>query len=213
MSPSQVGAVDDEPSSPLQNASKLLSDMNAEMQLNMSGVDSMNEAPKAGVVSTPAMDPNSRNGSIRPTTTAPANQALVYPKMAGDLEQVVYPVGATNGIDPMYSEHINNVPYPMPAKQEIDNSDARRQFADNRKKSTNVDPRWFGARRSSWLRTILLAARLVANSSILSTVSLIARYVSFVVGRRGGDFANQFDSSMVWKLSTKSRAARSTILF
>ncbi|OGE48363.1 hypothetical protein PENARI_c029G03693 [Penicillium arizonense] len=142
MSPSQVGAVDDEPSSPLQNASKLLSDMNAEMQLNMSGVDSMNEAPKAGVVSTTAMDPNSRNGSIRPTTTAPANQALVYPKMAGDLEQVVYPVGATNGIDPMYSEHINNVPYPMPAKQEIDTSDARRQFADNRKKSTNVDPGW-----------------------------------------------------------------------
>ncbi|KAJ5942227.1 hypothetical protein N7516_002395 [Penicillium verrucosum] len=62
--------------------------------------------------------------------------------MAGDLEQVVYPVGATNGIDPMYSEHINNVPYPMPAKQEIDTSDARRQFPDNRKKSTNVDPGW-----------------------------------------------------------------------
>ncbi|KAJ5779550.1 Heat shock factor (HSF)-type DNA-binding [Penicillium paradoxum] len=141
MSPSQVGAVDDEPSSPLQQASKLLNDMNAELQFNMNSVDSMNDPQKA-VVSTPTMDPNARNGSLRPTTTAPPNQGLVYPKMTGDLEQVVYPVGATNGIDPMYSEHINNVPYPMPAKQEIDPSDARRQFPDNRKKSTNVDPGW-----------------------------------------------------------------------
>lgn len=141
MSPSQVGAMDDEPSSPLQQASKLLNDMNAELQFNMNGVDSMNDPQKA-VVSTPTLDPNARNGSLRPATAAPPNPALVYPKMAGDLEQVVYPVGATNGIDPMYSEHINNVPYPMPAKQEIDTSDARRQFPDNRKKSTNVDPGW-----------------------------------------------------------------------
>ena len=140
MSPSQVGAVDDEPSSPLQQASKLLNDMNAELQFNMNGVDPMND-PQKTVVSTPNLDPHARNGSLRPAATVPPNPALAYPKMAGDLEQVVYPVGATNGIDPMYSEHINNVPYPMPAKQEID-TDARRQFADNRKKSTNVDPGW-----------------------------------------------------------------------
>ncbi|KAJ5138562.1 uncharacterized protein N7515_003410 [Penicillium bovifimosum] len=145
MSPSQAGTVDDEPSSPLQQASKLLNDMNAELQFNMNGnmngVDSMNDPQKA-VVSTPTIDPNARNGAIRPPTAAPQNPAIVYPKMAGDLEQVVYPVGATNGIDPMYSEHINNVPYPMPAKQEMDPADARRQFPDNRKKSTNVDPGW-----------------------------------------------------------------------
>ncbi|CAG8946128.1 unnamed protein product [Penicillium salamii] len=153
MSPSQVGAVDDEPSSPLQQASKLLSDMNAELQFNINGADSMNDPQKTTVVSTPTMDPNARNGSLRPANVAPPNpnqaqqaqvqtQALVYPKMAGDLEQVVYPVGATNGIDPMYSEHINNVPYPMPPKQEVDPSDARRQFPDNRKKTNNVDPGW-----------------------------------------------------------------------
>jgi osomolarity two-component system response regulator SKN7 len=144
MSPSQVGAVDNEPSSPLQHASKLLNDMNAELQLNMNSVDSMNDAQKATVVSTPTMDPNARNGSLRPTNAAPSNpnSALAYPKMTSDLEQVVYPVGATNGIDPMYSEHINNVPYPMPPKQEADPSDARRQFSDNRKKTNNVDPGW-----------------------------------------------------------------------
>lgn len=143
MSPSQVGPVDDEPPSPLQQASKLLNDMNAELQFNMNGVDSMNDPSKTAVVSTPTMDPNARNGSLRPANAAPPNpNALVYPKMAGDLEQVVYPVGATNGIDPMYSEHINNVPYPMPQKQEVDPSDARRQFPDNRKKTNNVDPGW-----------------------------------------------------------------------
>jgi osomolarity two-component system response regulator SKN7 len=144
MSPSQVGTGDDEPSSPLQQASKLLNDMNAELQFNMNGVDSMNDPQKATVVSTPTMDPNARNGSLRPPNAAPPNPnpALVYPKMTGDLEQVVYPVGATNGIDPMYSEHINNVPYPMPPKQEVDPSDARRQFPDNRKKTNNVDPGW-----------------------------------------------------------------------
>lgn len=145
MSPSQVGAVDDEPSSPLQQASKLLSDMNAELQFNMNGTDSMNDPQKGTVVSTPTMDPNMRNGSLRPANAAPnpaQPEALVYPKMAGDLEQVVYPVGATNGIDPMYSEHINNVPYPMPPKQEVDPPEARRQFPDTRKKTNNVDPGW-----------------------------------------------------------------------
>ncbi|KAJ5334185.1 Heat shock factor (HSF)-type [Penicillium brevicompactum] len=145
MSPSQVGAVDDEPSSPLQQASKLLSDMNAELQFNMNGTDSMNDPQKGTVVSTPTMDPNMRNGSLRPANAAPnpaQPEALVYPKMTGDLEQVVYPVGATNGIDPMYSEHINNVPYPMPPKQEVDPPEARRQFPDTRKKTNNVDPGW-----------------------------------------------------------------------
>ncbi|KAJ5570555.1 uncharacterized protein N7459_009985 [Penicillium hispanicum] len=145
MSPSQVGAVDDEPSSPLQQASKLLNDMHAEMQLNLGGIESMNDPQKAGAaapVATPTMDESARNGVVRPATTAPPNPALVYPKMGGDLEQVVYPVGATNGIDPMYSEHVNNVPYPMPAKAEVEATDTRRQYPDNRKKSTNVDPGW-----------------------------------------------------------------------
>lgn len=147
MSPSQVGAVDDEPPSPLQQASKLLNDMNAEIQFNLAGVDSANDPQKAGAVpvATPTVDPAGRNGAVRPAATTappPPNPAMVYPKMAGDLEQVVYPVGATNGIDPMYSEHVNNVPYPMPTKAEVESSETRRQYPDNRKKSTNVDPGW-----------------------------------------------------------------------
>lgn len=149
MSPSQVGAVDDEPSSPLQQASKLLNGMNSEMQFNLAAVDpTANDPAKAAAVpvAAPSMDPAARNGVAvaRPVTTAPPNPAaMVYPKMSGDLEQVVYPVGATNGIDPMYSDHVNNVPYPMPAKPEVDPAEARRyQDNGNRKKTTNVDPGW-----------------------------------------------------------------------
>jgi osomolarity two-component system response regulator SKN7 len=37
-----------------------------------------------------------------------------YPA-ANDLDNMVYPVGHTNGIDPINSEHINNIPYSVPA--------------------------------------------------------------------------------------------------
>ncbi|KAA8649790.1 hypothetical protein EYZ11_005374 [Aspergillus tanneri] len=142
VSPSQVASMDDEPSSPLQQASKLLNDMNAEIQFSLGSLDSVTTDPSktAPVASTPSLETAPRNGVARPPTAAAANPALVYPKMNGEIEPVVYPVGATNGIDPMYSEHVNNVPYPMPPKQEIDES--RKQFPDNRKKSTNVDPGW-----------------------------------------------------------------------
>lgn len=144
LSPAQVAPVDDEPSSPLQHASKMLSEMNTEIQFNLTGVDSMGEAPKpaAPVVSTPSMDAGQRNGAARPLTSAGANPNMVYPKMNGEIDPVVYPVGATNGIDPMYSEHVNNVPYPMPPKPELESCDTRRQAPDNRKKNKNVDPGW-----------------------------------------------------------------------
>lgn len=140
-------AMDDVPSSPLQNASKLLNDMNAEVQFNLpGGLETMPGETKPTVVpaTTPGLEPTPRNGIVRPPTAVPAtNQAqamAAYPKMNGEIEPVVYPVGATNGIDPMYSEHVNNIPYAMPPKPEVD--DTRRQFPDNRKKSGHVDPGW-----------------------------------------------------------------------
>lgn len=145
MSPSQVASMEDEPSSPLQQASKLLNDVHSEMQFNLAG-----EPPQATpVVSTPTMDPAARNGMVRPPTSTNANAnpaAMVYPaptpRMNGEMDNVVYPVGATNGIDPMYHDHVNNVPYAMPPKSELEPGDARRQLPDNRKKTNNVDPGW-----------------------------------------------------------------------
>ncbi|OJJ59726.1 hypothetical protein ASPSYDRAFT_150474 [Aspergillus sydowii CBS 593.65] len=144
MSPAQVTPMDDGVSTPLQQASKLLSDMNAEIQFNLGGVEPMAEPPKAGVVSTPTMETAPRQRVAPPAPAVPANPALVYPKMNGEMEPVVYPVGATNGIDPMYGDHVNNVPYSVPPKQEMDD---RRQFPENRKKSNHVDPGWMRSPR------------------------------------------------------------------
>lgn len=136
-------AVDDEPASPLQNASKLLNEMSTEIQLNMGNLDSVSDMQRTagGAVSTPPLDQAPRNGPLRPATSTGSNPTVTYGKMNGELETVVYPVGNTNGIDPMYSEHVNNIPYPLPQK-EPDSSDVRRQFVDGRKKSTYVDPGW-----------------------------------------------------------------------
>lgn len=208
MSPLQPGGDDEPSSSPLQQASKLLNDMNAEMQFPLPGMDPANGAPRPGVapVATPTMDPNSRNGSVRPATTAPPNAAMVYPKMGGDLEQVVYPVGATNGIDPMYSEHVNNVPYPMPTKPEGD-VEARRQ-SDNRKKSTNIDPGWVRNPR------ILLVeddstCRQIGGKFLFSFQCVIDTAVSRVIATFM-TFSNPVNSSMDWRLSTRCRAAQIT---
>lgn len=146
ISPSQIPPpMDEETSSPLHHATKLLSDMNTEIQFNLntleSGGDFQNRMSSA--VPTPPLDPSQRNGSI---TQAPAasNPPMAYTKINnGELEQVVYPVGATNGIDPMYNEHAgnNSVPFPLPPK-DPESSDPRRQYTDSRKKGPHTDPGW-----------------------------------------------------------------------
>ena len=57
----------------------------------------------------------------------------------GELDTMVYPIGQTQGIDPMYSEHINNIPYPMPNKGP---EAVPPPPQDARKKSTQIDPGW-----------------------------------------------------------------------
>ncbi|PGH26579.1 hypothetical protein AJ80_01708 [Polytolypa hystricis UAMH7299] len=143
VSPSQVAQVDDEPASPLQQASKLLNEMNAEIQFSMNSLDSMGEMQNRlpGAVPTPPLDQTQRNGTVRPTTSGASSSTLNYGKPNGDLEQVVYPVGATNGIEPMYTEHVNNISYSIPPK-ELDPSDPRRQYVDGRKKNLYTDPGW-----------------------------------------------------------------------
>ena len=135
----QLPPLDDEPASPLANASKLLNDLNADVQLNYKNLEHMNEQHNRSIsLTTPPPDSASRNG--RPPTSAASSSTMTYAKLNGDLENVVYPVGQTNGIDPMYSEHIHNIPYPMPPSKDAPN-DPRHHF-DSRKKSTQVDPGW-----------------------------------------------------------------------
>lgn len=135
---------DDVPASPLQHASKLLSETNADLMLNPRNLEQMNElSMKYGTFTTPPPEylrngrPNSRSGpphSASSTTSGRMNE----------IDSLVYPIGQTQGIDPMFSDHVHNIPYPMPAKQEP----APQQNAsvpgsvEMRKKSTLIDPGW-----------------------------------------------------------------------
>jgi osomolarity two-component system, response regulator SKN7 len=123
---------EDEPASPLQHASKLLSDINTEVQFNIAGLEQMNNTP-------PVQDP--RNGQFRGAHSASSSGSMGYAKMnPNELENIVYPMGVNNGIDPMYGDHAQNIPYPMPTAR--DAQDPRAQFAEGRKKSSFADPGW-----------------------------------------------------------------------
>lgn len=140
----QISPLEDEPASPLQNASKLLNDLNADEQLNYKSLEHMTNdfASRAnGFISTPP--PDGSRGNPRAPTSAGSSTSLGYAKLHHgiDPDTVVYPVGQTNGIDPTYSEHIHNIPYGMPPK-DSEPSDARSVATMNRKKSTQVDPGW-----------------------------------------------------------------------
>ena len=158
VSPSMAVNDDAAPPTPLQTATKLLGDMNAGLQLSANSVEASTEdAPKVAataataaavnMVPTLPLENGTRNGAAAPPpTTTASNPSLVYPKMNGELEQVVYPVGTTNGIDPsMYNENMGGLPYPMPqpAKEFEPSEQFRRSFAvESRKKTTNIDPGW-----------------------------------------------------------------------
>lgn len=136
----QISPLEDEPASPLQNASKLLHEMSADVQLNYKNLEHMSEVHnRNGTISTPP--PDGRHP--RAPTSAGSSSSMGYAKLHGEQDAVVYPVGQTNGIDPMYSEHIHNIPYPMPSKDEI--VDPRVAAPAGRKKSTQVDPGWVRA--------------------------------------------------------------------
>lgn len=139
---SQPRPDEDIPASPLQHASKLLSEVNADHMLNTRNLEQMNEAQirMNAALTTPPPDIALRNGT-RSTSRGPAPHSATSSSAVsyGELDNMVYPIGHTQGIDPMYSEHINNVPYPMPAKA----PDGQFPPPDiGRKKSTTVDPGW-----------------------------------------------------------------------
>jgi len=131
---------DEAPASPLQNAAKLLGDANAEHLLNPRNLEHMNEMSMRmnAALTTPPPGLDVRNGMrSRGGPHSATSSTMSY----GDLDNMVYPVGQTNGIDPMYGEHVHNIPYPMPAKPP-EPTDPRFVSGGIRKKSTSWDPGW-----------------------------------------------------------------------
>ncbi|KAF2878088.1 heat shock transcription factor 2, partial [Massariosphaeria phaeospora] len=139
--PQPTPVEDDIPASPLQHASKLLSETNADVMLNPTNLQHMSEITMRmnGTLTTPP--PEFMRGGTRPSSrgAAPPSAGSSSSMRNGEIDNLVYPVGQTNGIDPMYSEHINNIPYAAPPKA-VEPTEARLQ--ESRKKSAQVDPGW-----------------------------------------------------------------------
>ena len=130
---------EEQPASPLQHASKLLNDLHADAQFNIQSLEHLQN--NGHPLSLPPIDPNMRASAVPAAISAGSSSTMGYSKLNGELDQVVYPMGTNNGIDPMYSEHVHNIPYPLPSK-ELDPADPRRQYLEGRKKSTFNDPGW-----------------------------------------------------------------------
>ena len=142
--PQQISPLEDEPASSLQNASRLLSDLNADTRLNYQKLENISEMQSRtnGNISTPPPDATSRAGQTRPPASAGSSTSMGFSKLhQGESDTVVYPIGQQNGIDPMYGEHVNNIPYSLPPKEK--HIDQRRPpVLDTRKKSVHLDPGW-----------------------------------------------------------------------
>ncbi|KKY26889.1 putative stress response regulator hfs transcription [Phaeomoniella chlamydospora] len=133
---------DEEPASPLQHATRLLNDMNADVQFNSTTLEQMsNMGPVNGptMMSTPPLEQMPR--AVKGPTSATSSTSMGYSRLNNELENVVYPTGGNVGIDPTYPEHLHNIPYTLPPK-EVEQPDARKQFQEGRKKSTFADPGW-----------------------------------------------------------------------
>lgn len=137
---------EDTPASPLQNAAKLLQEVNADHMLNPRNLEQMNEVSMRmnAAFTTPPPGLDGRNG-IRSVSrghgpqSATSSTSMSY----GELDNLVYPVGQTTGIDPMHPEFMANIPYPMPPKApEAGQPPVPAPPADARKKSMQYDPGW-----------------------------------------------------------------------
>jgi osomolarity two-component system response regulator SKN7 len=108
--------------------------------LNPRNLEHMNEITMRmnGTLTTPP--PDFARAATRPTSRGPPSASSVNSMRLENLDNLVYPVGSSNGIDPMYSEHINNIPYAAPPAKAVDAEAPK--FTEGRKKSTIPDPGW-----------------------------------------------------------------------
>ena len=130
------------PASPLQIASRLLKEATADMSMTSRNLEALNEISMRvnGPVTTPPPDvsirSNMKSGSRSFSGTQDTNPVFV-----GDMEPTVYPIGVTNGIDPSYSEHINNIPYALPDKS-LASGDTRQTQKLSGKLNDHNSPSW-----------------------------------------------------------------------
>lgn len=139
---------DDTPASPLLNAAKLMSENHVEALINPKNLEQINQMSLRAANGTLTTPPPEffAHATGRPASRSTPNSATSPNSVRFDnLDNLVYPVGVNQGIDPMYSEHIRNIPYAMPVKPpEPEPAAVAPPTAATapRKKSTHVDPGW-----------------------------------------------------------------------
>ena len=102
---------DDHPASPLQQASQLLGEFNAE---NLVSKDLEQRVMDYSFLNDYTTPPQDQGGSSIGAANSDGSNAHTGFSHPHDLESIVYPVGQTNGIDPVNREHIHNIPYSIP---------------------------------------------------------------------------------------------------
>ncbi|TAQ89847.1 hypothetical protein B7494_g1806 [Chlorociboria aeruginascens] len=147
------GVIDDHPASPLQQASQLLQELSAESLPTEELEQMTHDYSMRNDYSTP---PNEL-GTSSIMNHAAAN-SLAFP-LGNDMDNMVYPVGQTQGIDPINSEHINNIPYALPlpmnavpdmvpqsvpqtVPQSVPQTEAVGTVGNRKKNSTTVEAVW-----------------------------------------------------------------------
>lgn len=134
---------DDHPASPLQQASQLLGEFSTD-NLFTNQLEQMQAGIQYGrsEYSTPSADHGPGSGVTQTPTSAGVTDGMAYTNNY-DLDNMVYPVGQINGIDPISSEHLNNIPYSIPPSgaTSVQGGDSVQAKLANRKRSF-PDPGW-----------------------------------------------------------------------
>jgi osomolarity two-component system response regulator SKN7 len=204
---------EDVPASPLQHASKLLSEVNADTMLNTRNLEQMNEAQMRmnAALGTPPPDFAPRNGVSRSATKAnpPMSTTPSTTLSYTDLDNMVYPIGQTQGIDPMYSEHVHNIPYPMPQRPP-EGAPPMQVAQAARKKSTQIDPGWIRPPQ------VLLVeddptCRRIGGKFLVAFQCQLDSAVSKSQNAREETRSDRCSRLMGWKRSTNSTRARDMI--
>lgn len=137
-----VEAPDDHPASPLQQAALLLREFSAEHLVSKDLEQRAMDYSFLGDYTTP---PQEQPNSMTAPHSANSHAHVGYISHSQDLESIVYPVGQTNGIDPINREHIHNIPYAIPPNTSMP-ADPQTGVVQTRppmeQKKNTMDPSW-----------------------------------------------------------------------
>lgn len=139
------GRTDDHPATPLQQASELLDEYSAENLPNQE-LEQMTRdySMRADNYATP---PSNEPGASSMGLRSEGGGTNMGYALGNDLENMVYPVGHTRGIDPISSEHINSIPYALPTNgmipvEAMPDMVPEAASGASRKKSTQMESVW-----------------------------------------------------------------------